>query len=446
MDIKTAVRDAVALAQSGGAYQSEAYAINGSALEIEVSEEKLELMKLAKDTGIGIRIVTKNGSIGFAYTSDISVEGLKKTVDEAQKNGRQTAKDSNNTIARRLDNVPQMQIYDENTAKISVDEKINMAKLVEKICKQTDDRIFKCERSAYQDGEFEIAIANSNGTEASYKANYCGIFSFALAKEDDDVQTGMSMQFARSFAELDPNRIGREAAIDALRLVKAKSIDTTRASVVLSPYIATGFFSILIPALSADAVQKGRSLFKNKLKSQVVSPLITMIDDGTFKEGIAAAPFDGEGVLTRHKEVISNGVLNTYLYNTYTANKDNVESTGNAVRSFYKTVPSVGATNFYIKPGKLSNDEIISSVNKGFYVTHVMGMHTANPITGDFSLGASGVWIENGKLTYGVRGVAIAGNILELLSNVENVGNDLRFFGSKGAPTIAISSMTISGS
>ena len=221
---------------------------------------------------------------------------------------------------------------------------------------------------------------------------------------------------------------------------------TQKAAVVLDPYIATNFLGLLSPALSAEAVQKGRSLFAGKVNQAVASPLITVVDDGRLPGGIASAPFDGEGVPTSETVLIDQGQLKGFLHNTYTAAKEGVSSTGNGVRSSFKSTPEVGSTNFFIRAGEKSPEQLIKEVPKGLYVTEVMGMHTANPISGDFSVGASGIWIEKGELTRPVRGVAIAGNIMDLLGAVDAVGSDLEFFGGKGAPTLRVSSMSLSGS
>ncbi|MPN00331.1 Metalloprotease PmbA [bioreactor metagenome] len=178
----------------------------------------------------------------------------------------------------------------------------------------------------------------------------------------------------------------------------------------------------------------------------MVSPLINLVDDGNLADGIATSPVDGEGVPTQRTHLIVKGTLYGYLYNAYTAAKDKVVSTGNGSRGSFKSMPEVGPTNIFIQSGNMKREKLIQDVKDGFYVTSVMGMHTANPISGDFSIGAAGVWIKNGEFVHSVRGVAIAGNILELFGQVDGVADDLRFYGSKGAPTIRISNITVSGS
>ena len=266
-----------------------------------------------------------------------------------------------------------------------------------------------------------------------------------VAAEGEDQQTGFGLQYRLKYKDLDPKQVGEEAAEKAVRMLGAKEINTQRATVVLDPYVATNFLGLIAPALSAEAVQKGRSLFAGKVGKSVGSSLLTIIDDGAMEGGVISAPMDGEGVPAGKTVLVDEGELRGYLHNTYTAAKDGVQSTGNGTRGSFKGTPEVGTTNFYIAPGNTPRDQLLSQVDKGLYITEVMGMHTANPISGDFSVGASGLWIENGQFTKPVRGVAIAGNIMDLLNAIDCIGSDMTFFVGKGSPTLRIARMTISG-
>ena len=278
----------------------------------------------------------------------------------------------------------------------------------------------------------------------SYKGAY-GIYLALTAGEGDDSQTGFDLDFNLKYHSLKPEEVGRKAAGQAVRMLGARPVTTRKTPVVLDPYVAAGFLDLISTALTSEAVQKGRSLFAGKKDTEVASGKITVIDDGTLPGGIASAPFDGEGVATSRTVLIEDGVLKGYLYNTYTAAKDGVCSTGNGVRNSFKGTPEVGVTNIFIKPGSVPAEQLFSELEKGIYITEVMGMHTANPISGDFSVGVSGLLIEKGQLTRPVRGMALGGNIMDLLAGVNAVGNDLNFFGSRGSPTLRISEMTLSG-
>lgn len=444
MDYLEIANKAVQAAKKAGCSAAEAYILDSKALTIEVSNQKVETMKFAEDTGIGLRVFSNDNRVGFAYST--TIEKIEDLARQALANSQKSFIDENNKLPKLAQKLMNMELLDKNIAAASVDDKISLAKKVEEAALKADKRVTRTERCVYQDAQYGVALANSNGLSTYYRSGYCGLYGIVLAEKDGDVQTGSGLKFSRTFAELDPEFIGREAADDATMLLGAKSIGTTKAALVLNPQVATSFFSILIPALCADSVQKGKSLFHGKMGKKVVSPLINLIDDGRLADGIASSPVDGEGVPTQRTHLIVNGKLNGYLYNTYTAEKDKVVSTGNGIRASFKGMPEVGPTNIFIQPGKITRKKLIDEVNDGFYITSVMGMHTANPISGDFSIGAAGVWIKNGKFAQAVRGVAVAGNILELFGQVDAVADDLRFYGSQGAPTIRISNITVSGS
>ncbi|MBP2649318.1 MAG: peptidase modulator of gyrase [Firmicutes bacterium] len=437
---------AVDKAKQMGAHAAEAYVLDAKSLQIITSKDQVESLKLSEDAGIGIRVISPEGRVGFAYSTEIDASQLQATVSQAINNGENTFADKFNVLPSRGEIDQQLAVVDPSIHATKVEDKIELAKQVERSAKAASKYVKRAERCGYEDAEYQVTLVNSNELAVQYRSGYCGLFGLVLAEDNADIQTGVAVKYSRKFCDLIPETIGQEAAENAAQLLGAKNIGTTKAAVLLSPYVATSFFSVLIPALSADAVHKGRSLFKGKLENKVMSPLISLVDDGLLAGGISTAPIDGEGVAAKRTELISEGVLKSYLYNSYTAAKDNVPSTGNGVRSSFKGVPEIGPTNMFIAAGTTPKDKLVQEVQDGFYVTNVMGMHTANSITGDFSVGASGVWIKNGAFTHAVRGVAIAGNLMELLGEVDGVGNDLRFFGSNGAPTIRFSRITISGS
>lgn len=432
-------------AQSLGADQAEAFVIKSKDLTIDVSNSEVETLKLAEDRGLGLRVF-RGGRIGFAYTSDIRTAALDEIIRQALANSDKTSPDEYNYLPKPGGAYAELNLFDQEISNRPVEEKIKIAKDIEKVAKSVDKRITITERSSYFDGEYEVFLANSLGINSAYQGAYCGCYADLVAEENGESQTGFAMKLARNYHDLVPDLVGREAAEKAVRKLGAKSINTQKAVIVLDPYISTNFLGVIAPALSAEAVQKGKSLFGGKVGQKVASDKITIIDYGSMPGGLASAPFDGEGVPTGKTVLIQSGELKGFLHNTYTAAKDGVLSSGNGVRGSFKSTPEVGTTNFYIEPGPVDPADLIEDISSGLYVTEVMGMHTANPISGDFSLGAAGIWIEKGRLTYPVRGVAIAGNILDLLDGIEGVGADLTFFGGKGAPTVRISRMTISGS
>ncbi len=442
--IKNCAENAVQKALGLGASMAEAYASNSRELVIEVRNGEVETMKLAGDRGMGIRVFT-GARAGFAYTTDLRDSAVEEAVRQALANATCAEPDPHRLLPQPAPFYPEMNLYDPRIKAATVEEKIVMAQEMENEARAYDQRVSIIESSTYQDGEVEVTLVNSHGLSVEYTGGYCGMYIALVAGKGEESQTGFALSYSLRLEDLDPIRLGRLAASRAVRMLGAKPGVTQQATVVLEPYVAAGFLGMLAHALSAEAVQKGRSLFAGKVDEKVASPQINVVDDGTLANGISSAPFDGEGVPTSRTVLIKEGILQGYLHNTYTAAKDGVQSTGNGVRGTFKATPEVGITNFFIEPGGKTPEEIIKEIDNGFYVTEVMGLHTANPISGDFSFGAAGLWIENGRLTRPVRGMAIAGNIVELLSNVDAVGSDLEFFGSKGAPTIRISRLSISG-
>lgn len=441
----TIAESAVQKVRAAGAAMAEAYLLSSKDLSIEVRNGEVETMKLAEDRGLGLRVIT-GGRVGFAYTTEFSAGGLDQVVHQALANGANTEPDEFYTLPEISAKYPDLDIYDPAIRASTVENKIKMAVEMENTARAFDKRIKIIESSSYQDAEIEVSVVNSLGMQAHYQGAYCGIYLSLVAGEGEDSQTGFALKYGLKFADIDPVLIGKKAAERAVRMLGAKPVKSQRAVVVLDPYIATSFLGLLSPALSGEAVQKGRSLFAGKVGQKVASDLVTVVDDGRLPGGIASAPFDGEGVPTSETILIEGGQLQGFLHNTYTAAKEGIRSTGNGVRGSFKSTPEVGTTNFFIRPGRAGAEQIIKEVKNGLYVTEVMGMHTANPISGDFSLGAAGIWIENGEFTKPVRGVAIAGNIMDLLGSVDAVGSDLEFFGGKGAPTLRVSSMSLSGS
>jgi len=437
-------RAAVAKAEQQGAEAAEAYICKAKELNIEVRGGRVETMKLAEDSGLGVRVI-REGKTGFSFTSDLSPAGVDEAAGQALVNCMNLSEDPFQRLPKPGKAYEKMDIYDPGIKKASVEQKIDLARSMEDAARTFDRRVKVIESSTYQDGEALVTIVNSHGTELSYRGAFCGVYLALAAVEGDDSQTGFALDYTLRFDRLKPEEVGREAARRAVRMLGAAPVTTRRAAVVLDPYVATGFLGLIAPALTGEAVQKGRSLFAGKLGERVASSKITTIDDGALPGGIASAPFDGEGVATSRTVLIEKGVLKGYLYNTYTAAKDGVQSTGNGVRNSFKGTPEVGITNFFFEAGTEPVEKLLSEIKSGIYVTEVMGMHTANPISGDFSVGVAGLLIENGELTRPVRGMAIGGNIIDFLANVDGVGSDLKFFGGRGSPTLRVAEITISG-
>ncbi|ACA59514.1 TldD/PmbA family protein [Candidatus Desulforudis audaxviator] len=443
-DFLATAAGAVEAALGAGADAAEAYLTSGTSIEIEVRDGRVETTKSAAEKGLGLRVF-RGRRFGYAYTTDLSPGGLKEMARRAVACAALTAEDEFHRLPDPVPAYPEVDIFDPRLPEKKIDEKIELARRMEEVARAYDPRVTIVESATYQDGLVEVGIVSSANVSAYYRGSACGLYIALTAREGEDHQTGFALDFKPRFADLNPEEVGREAAQRAVRMLGARSQAGMQVPVVFDPYVMVSLLGVLAPALTAEAVQKGRSLLAGRVGEAVASEHVTIVDDGTLEGGVRSAPFDGEGVPSSRSVLIEKGLLQGYLYNTYTAAKDGVSSTGNGVRSSYKGVPEVGTTNFFLAPGEKSPEELIGEIDTGFYVGEVMGMHTANPISGDFSVGATGLWIENGRLVRPVRGLAIAGNIGELLKAVDAVGKDLRFFGGKGAPTVRISRLSVSG-
>lgn len=441
LDIATA---AMSKTRQLGAGTAEVFFSSARELDIEVRNCRVETMKLAEDRGLGIRVI-EGGRVGFSFTSDLNSSGLEEVAGQALANCAQAAPDPFQQLPQAGTVYPRLDLYDPRIGQVTVEEKINLAIAMEEAARAYDPRVKIIENTFYQDGEALVVVVNTTGMAVQYRGAFCGISLALVAGEGEESQTGFAMDYRLKYGQLDPGLIGREAAYKAVRMLGARPVTTRQAAAILDPYVAGGFLGLLGPALTGEAVQKGRSLFAGKMGKQVAAGDVTIIDDGTLPGGVASAPFDGEGVPTSRTVLVNEGILQGFLYNTYTAARDGTSSTGNGVRNSFKGTPEVGTTNFFIQPGLQSPEELVKEVGSGLYITEVLGMHTANPISGDFSVGVAGLWIENGEFIHPVRGVAIAGNIMDLLMAVDGVGNDLKFYGGKGAPTLRVARLIISG-
>lgn len=442
-DLLAVAETAVAEARRNGATLAEAYAVRRYEVTAEVRHGKVETLKTACDQGLGIRVFDRQRA-GFAFTTNLAREAVLATVARALANAAQTAPDKYYALPEP-EAYPVLELTDPEIKMTPVENKLALARRMEDAALAFDPRVKVIESSSYQDSEVEVAIVNTLGIAASYSSAACGLFVSLAAEEDGESQTGFALAYHRRYRELDPEAVGREAAARAVRMLGGKPCPSKRTTVILDPYVATGLLGVLAPALTGEAVQKGRSFFAGKEGQEVASPLVTIVDDGALAGGLASAPFDGEGVPAGRTVLVECGVLKGFVHNVYTARKGGTRSTGNGIRASFKSTPEVGMTNFYLVPGSKRREELIAEVEDGFYVTEVMGLHTANPVSGDFSVGAAGLWISNGELARPVRGVAIAGNLKDLLTHVDGVADDLRWFGSKGAPTVRIRDIAVSG-
>jgi PmbA protein len=442
-DLGELCQAAVEAAHDGEAV--EAYAEESRRTEVEPRRGHVEGLTFAESRGVGVRVIV-DGRLGFSYAADPSLDEVRVALDRARENAALATPDEHNVLPQAQAFEPLEGQFDDAQAAMDTDEKVRVALDLERVATSTDERVTKVETCSFGDAIASMAIASTEGVRAEFRRTGTWVVVGALADGDDETQTGFSFQVGRRLADLDPDAIAREAVERAVRMIGASKPPTQRVPVILDPFAASSFLAVLIGALSAEAVLKGRSLFADKLGERVGSEHVTLVDDGRLQVGPAASPFDDEGVPTRRTELVTAGVLNGFLQDTYTAHRSGTTSTGNANRAGYRSTPGVGTSNFWLEPGERSFEQLLADAEGGVLIQDVSGVHSgANPISGEFSVGATGLRISGGALAEPLREMTIASTIPEMLGGVTAVGSDLRFFTSVGTPSILIGEMTVAG-
>lgn len=412
---------------------------------VEVKDRQVDAFERSRDIGAGLRVLT-GGRMGFAFTTELSEQALAALARSAVENAGTVEPDPFHALpAKTPFPYPSARIYDPDVAALTEREKIDRVTAMEREAYNVDPRIKRIRKASASFSDAETLIMNSLGAEVHYRSTACSSSIEVVAEDKGESQAGSEFDVSRFYRTLEIEEVGRKAARRALDLLGARRIESTKAPVVLEAAVAQEFLSLMASGFSAESVQKKRSLFIGKLGATVAAPVVTVLDDGLLPGGLGSAPCDDETVPLSRKTVIDKGTLALFLHNTYTANKDKTASTGNGMRGGFKGIPGVGVTNLSLAPGTEPLSGLLSSLDRGLFVTDVMGMHTANAISGDFSVGATGFWIEKGKKAYPVREITIAGNILDLMKHVDAVGSDLRFSGRIGSPSLLIKELSIGG-
>jgi PmbA protein len=429
--------------------EAEVIITRGSETQIRVSGGEVEQLSQSGARGMGVRIID-DGRTGYAYTSDFSDDSVEQTWRTAVELAKVATPDPHRALPDPRP-IPDedLQIWDKKLADVPTEAKIEFTRRVERAALDYDPRVIVTQWCTYQDSVDYMHLANSRGFAGEFGRTVAASFVIGIARGDDGVMTNaFGLGVSNYFDDLDPEAIGREAGERAVSLLGGKPVPTQVGTVILDPIVGAEVLSSLASALSAEAWQKKRSFLLDRMGQQVGNDMVTLMDNGRMKRGLASAPFDGEGVPTAATRLIDEGVLQNLIYDSYSARKAGTASTGNAQRNGHRSVPNLGPSNFYMQPGNLSRDEIIAGVEKGLYVLSVMQTGGIDPITGDCSMGANGLWIENGKIVGPVGGVTIATTLNDFLMNITQVGSDLRmipFFGNIGVPTLRVDNVTIGG-
>ena len=452
LDLESLAADVVALAVKAGATDAEAVAREGDEFSVNVRMGEVETLKESGSRGLGLRVFLGRRS-GSASTSDLTVEGIRQLVEGALALARVTEEDpfaglpETGEFGAVQDN---LHLYFDDVYSLGGAERIEWARRTEAAALAVDPRITNSDGGSFDAATGRKALANSRGFVGSYRTSYAGVAAAPLAKDADGrMQRDGWWSSARRLSDVDsPESVGQEAARRTVRRLGARRVATQSGPIIFAPETARTLIGSVFEAASGDAIWRGASFLAGKLGEAIAAPGLTIVDDNTMLlptgvGGFGTSPFDDEGLPSQRTMVVENGVLRNYLLNTYTARKLGMRSTHNAARGL-AGAPGVGCGNLFLVPGEISAEKIIGAVTAGLYVTSLMGFGT-NMVTGDYSRGATGLWIENGQLTHAVEEITIAGNLAEMLRNVTAIGNDLVFRGSVASPTLRIDGMTIAG-
>lgn len=424
--------------------QFEVYYEHRTSTKIDSKDQEIDTLSRSEDVGLAIRII-KDGKLGFSYTTSLETNAIHKAVETAFEVSQYMPEDKNvglNGLGNAV--YPSVDNFDSEGLKLPLSEKITLAKNLEAQCRKADARITAVRSASVYESCLETHLVDSNGEHLHHKSTGYSASVTCKAESGGESQMGSEFAFSNYLDALPIQNVALLSAQWAVELLGGTAPPTMKCPAILRNSVMADLLEFLADSFSAEQMDKGRSMLAGKQGQLVFSDAVTLVNDGLMPGGMGTTPFDGEGVPSRKTILIDGGFLAGTLYDSYYARKNNAESTGSALRGI-KSPPSIGVSNLYLETGRKTYDSLFDGISKGILLTDLMGLHTANPVTGDFSLGASGILIEAGKLTRPVRGFAVAGNVLELFRRITDISNDLKFFGRIGAPSVRLSEISVGG-
>jgi len=438
--------DLLAKAKRGGATEADIIIADGETFSVQVRLGAVDRLTKAREKHLGLRVFVGKRSASTS-TSDFSADSLDQLVAETCTLAKAVVEDQVSGLPaadQMAGERPDLDLYD--STRLDTEQQIELAKRVEAAAMSTDERVTNSEGGDFDSSSGHVVLGNSHGFLGEYQSSS---FSMSVSPVATDPETGAMQRDSwyavqRKFAKLDtPESVGLEAARRTIRKLGARKVATQRVPVIFDSETAGSLMGNLCSAVSGYSLYKGASFLAGQLDKPLAPEYVTVYDDGRVVGGLGSRPFDGEGLPTRKTTVVERGVLKSYLLDTYSGRKLGLASTGNASRSVGEN-PSVGPTNFYLAPGTKASQDIIKTVKQGLYVTDLIGFGI-NMVTGDYSRGAAGFWIEGGELAYPVEEITIAGNLKEMFAGIEMIGSDLVFRGRIASPTVKIAEMMVAG-
>jgi PmbA protein len=440
------LEDLLRRARAQGAVEADAFMVEEEIQTVQVRMGQIESLKHARENRCSLRIFTATGSAS-ATSSDLSPPALGRLIDETVALARVTQRDEYSglpapeTLARE---VPELDLWDREGHRLTVEAKVEQARRAEAAALEADPRIRNSEGAEFYDRQARVAYAVSGGFAGQFRVSSFALSVTPVAADNGHMERDYWYSAARKLGELEsPEAVGREAARRACRRLGARKQATAEVPVIFDPESAASLVRALAMAASGPSLYRGTSFLVGRLGEPLAPPSVTIVDDALRPHGLGSRPFDGEGLPSRRTVLLDRGVLQSYLLDTYSARKLGLRATGHAAREGGGGV-TVGYTNLYLEPGPHAPEAIIRSVDRGLYVTELIGFGI-NFVTGDYSRGAVGYWIERGELAYPVEEITIAGNLREMYRGIEMIGRDLVFRDQTAAPTLKISRMTVAG-
>jgi PmbA protein len=446
-DLRELAQDIVRLAMAGGATAAECVVREGDEFSTLVRMGQVETLKESGSKSIGVRVF--NGQrTASTHSSDFSRQGLDRMVKSALELSRITSEDPFAGIpeASQLGSLSgDLDLYYSDVYSLPGQERIAYARRAEKAALEVDPRLKNSDGGSFDAATGHKILANSHGFVGEYRRSYCSVAAVPIAQaENGAMQRDYWFSVARTLGKLEsPEQVGKIAAQRTLRRLGGRKVKTAQVPIIFDPLVATSILEHIFEGVNGDSVYRGASFLAGKLGEKIAGDRVNIIDDGTMVGGFGTSPFDAEGIPTRRTVVVENGVFKSYLLNTYTAKKLGLQTTANASRGLAGT-PGIGPGNYFLQPGTKTPQQIIGDIKEGLYVTEFLG-HGANLVTGDYSRGASGLWISGGELTFPVEEITVAGNLKEMFFNISEIGNDLEFRGAVASPTLRIDGLTVGG-
>jgi len=433
-------------ARAAGATAADALVAESDGLEVGVRMGEVEKLRRARERRAGLRVFV-GASTAVVSTADLSPAGLAELAGDACALARATAPDEHGGLPDRGDlatDQPELTLYDAACETLSPPDALARAREAEAAALAADPAITNSEGAEFGGGGGQVAYASSLGFAGAFSSSTFSLSVVPVAARDGAMQRDSWWTVDRALARLDaPADVGREAARRTLRRLGARRVPTCECPVVFDPDMAASLLRSLAGAISGPALYRRASILLGRLGETIAAAGVTVVDDPLRPGGLASRPFDGEGVASKKRTIVERGVLASYLLDSYSARRLGLKPTGHAARGA-GDAPTVAPTNFYLEPGPHTPADIIKSVPRGLYLTEMIGFGV-NLVTGDYSRGAAGLWIENGELTHAVEEVTIAGNLLDMWQGITMVGNDLKFRGAVAAPTIKIERLMLAG-